>query len=109
MESVARQIQRELGTWSGVTVEAHRGGMVFFYLGRRELGHLHGDRMADFPFPVRIREKLVAERKVDLHYLHPQTGWTTYYIHGQEDIPAIIELFRMNYDRPWSRGGKMGS
>jgi len=72
MESVARQIQRELGTWSGVTVEAQRGGMVFFYLQRRELGHLHGDRMADFPFPVRIREKLVAERKEDLLSASPR-------------------------------------
>jgi hypothetical protein len=75
--------------------------MVFFYVGQRELGHLHGNQMADFPFPVRIREKLVAERKADPHYLHPETGWTTYYIHGQADVPAIIELFRMNYSRSW--------
>jgi hypothetical protein len=101
VETITQQIQRELATWIGVTVQAHRGGMVFFYLGRRELGHLHGNRMADFPFPVRIREKLVSERKADPHYLHPETGWTTLYIRGEEDIPAIIELFRMNYDRSW--------
>ena len=57
--------------------------------------------MADLPFPVRIRERLVAEGKVDLHYLHPKTGWTTYYIRGEQDLDPVVHLFRLNYDRPW--------
>jgi hypothetical protein len=100
-ESIASRIQREVGTWVGVTVEAHRGGMVFFHVGRREIGHLHGNRMADLPFPVRIREKLVAEGKAELHYVHPKSGWVSYYIRSDQDIDPIIELFRMNYSRPW--------
>jgi hypothetical protein len=99
-DSITRQIQNEVGAWPGVTVETHPG-MIFFHVGRREIGHLHAERMADLPFPVRIREGLVAERKADLHYLHPASGWITYYIRGEQDIPAIVELFRMNYDRPW--------
>jgi hypothetical protein len=102
-ESIVARVQSEVASWPGVTVEAYRGGMVFFHVGRREIGHLHGNRMADLPFPVRIREKLVAEGKVDLHYLHPQTGWATYYIRGEHDTSAIIELFRLNYGRPWLR------
>ena len=82
-------------------MEGHGRGILFFLVGRREIGHLHGNRMADFPFPVRIREKLVAEGKVDVHYLHPQTGWTTYYIRTELDAEPIIELFRLNYERPW--------
>jgi len=100
-ESVAVQVQREVGTWPGVTVETHRGGMVFFHVGRREIGHLHGNRLADLPFPVRIREQLVAMGKADLHYLHPKTGWISYYIRGEQDSEALIELFRLNYSRPW--------
>jgi len=100
-ESVAVQVQREVGTWPGVTVETHRGGMVFFHVGRREIGHLHGNRLADLPFPVRIREQLVATGKADLHYLHPKTGWISYYIRGEQDAEALIELFRLNYSRPW--------
>jgi hypothetical protein len=100
-ESVATRIQRELTSWPDVITESHRGGIVFFRVGRREIGHLHGNRMADLPFPVRIREKLVAERKAHLHYLHPTTGWVSYYIRGEEDIEPILELFRMNYNRPW--------
>jgi Family of unknown function (DUF5519) len=95
------QIEREVASWPGVTIEGHRGGMIFFFVGRREIGHLHGNRMADFPFPVRIREELVAAGKADLHYVHPKSGWVTYYIQGEQDIPAIIELLRLNYGRPW--------
>ena len=100
-ESIVDRIQREVASWPGVTVEAHRGGMVFFQLGRREIGHLHGGRFADLPFPVRIREDLVATGKADLHYLHPKSGWITHHIRGEQDIEEIIELFRLNYSRPW--------
>lgn len=101
LDSIVGRIQHEVASWPGVTVEAHRGGMVFFHVGQREIGHLHGDRLADLPFPVRIREKLVDEGKADLHYLHPRSGWISYYIRGEQDIDAIIELFRLNYHRPW--------
>jgi hypothetical protein len=33
-------------------------------------------------------------------YLHPHTGWITYYIYGEDDIRAVIELFRMNSTSP---------
>ena len=73
-ESIAARIQREVGSWPQVSVEVHSHGMIFFHVGRREIGHLHGDRLADLPFPVRIREELVSEGKASLHYLHPKTG-----------------------------------
>jgi hypothetical protein len=103
--SITALIEQEVASWPGVTAQAYGGGMVFFLVGRREIGHLHGDRLADLPFPVRIREQLVAEGKVDLHYLHPKTGWATYYIRGEADVAPIIELFRLNYVRPWLKAG----
>jgi hypothetical protein len=99
--SIVERIQHEVASWPGVTVEAHRGGIIFFQVGRREIGHLHGSRFADLPFPVRIREELVAAGRAELHYLHPKSGWATHYIRSKEDIEAIIELFRLNYGRPW--------
>jgi hypothetical protein len=99
--SIAERIAREVMSLPGVTAESHRGGMIFFHVGRREIGHLHGERLADLPFPVRIREKLVAERKAELHYLHPKTGWVSCYIRSEDDVDAIVELFRLNYSRPW--------
>jgi luciferase-like monooxygenase len=101
--SIADRIAREVMSLPGVTAESHRGGMIFFHVGRREIGHLHGERLADLPFPVRIREKLVAAKKADVHYLHPKTGWVSYYIRSEDDVDSIVELFRLNYERPWLR------
>lgn len=75
--------------------------MVFFHVGRRELGHLHGNRFADLPFSVRIREQLVASGKAERHYLHPKSGWITCHMRREEDAEIIVELFRLNYRRPW--------
>jgi hypothetical protein len=47
-DSIVARIQNEVACWPGVTVEVHRGGMVFFQMGRREIGHLHGSRFADY-------------------------------------------------------------
>jgi len=102
--SIAERIASEVMALPGVTAESHRGGMIFFHVGRREIGHLHGEQLADLPFPVRIREKLVAEGKAELHYLHPKTGWVSYYIRSESDIDAIVELFRLNFSRPWLTG-----
>jgi hypothetical protein len=101
LNSIAELIEREVASWPGVTVEAYRGGMVFFHVGRREIGHLHGGRFADLPFPVRIREQLVGAGKADLHYLHPKSGWITCYIRSEQDVEGVVELFRLNYGRPW--------
>jgi hypothetical protein len=106
--AIALRIQGEVASWPGVTAEGHPGGMVFFHVGRREIGHLHGTRMADLPFPVRIRETLVEAGKADLHYLHPKSGWITYYIRGEQDLKPLLDLFRLNYSRPWLNGDKLG-
>ena len=90
-------------------MEIHAHGMVLFYVGRREIGHLHGTRLADLPFPVRIREQLVSEGRASLHYLHPKTGWITYYMKDLQDAEPVVELFRLNYHRPWLNSGGSGS
>lgn len=101
--SIAGKIAHEVGSWPDVRVDVYGGGMIFFHVGRREIGHLHGDRLADLPLPVRIREQLVAAGKASLHYLHPKTGWITSYIKGEQDVDAVVDLFRLNYERPWLR------
>jgi hypothetical protein len=101
--SIVAQIEQEVGSWPDVRVDVYGGGMIFFHVGSREIGHLHGDRLADLPVPVRIREQLVAAGKASVHYLHPRTGWISYYIKSEKDVGPIIELFRLNYERPWLR------
>ena len=99
-ETIAHLIEHEVASWPGVTVAAHRFG-VEFKVGRRELGHLHGSRLADLPFPVKIRERLVADRKAQRHHVMPESGWISFYIRDVSDASDAIALFRLNYDRPW--------
>lgn len=102
-DPITAQITREVAGWAGVTVAPHRFGGTEFRVGRRELGHLHRDRLADLPFPVRIREQLVAERKAQPHHILPDSGWVSYVIRDVSDVPAVIALFRLNFERPWAK------
>ena len=43
---IAERIRTEVEGWDGVTSRPHRFGGVAFMLGKRELGHIHGDRLA---------------------------------------------------------------
>jgi Family of unknown function (DUF5519) len=100
-ERAEEVIRREVASWPGVSVEPHRFGGVEFKVGRRELGHLHGSRLADLPFPLKIREELVAAGRVQPHHVLPESGWVSFYMHSADDAQAAIELFRLNYERPW--------
>lgn len=95
------QIRREVGSWAGVTVAPHRFGGLEYRVGRRELGHVHGDRLADLPFPPVVRDALVAAGRAERHHVLPQSGWISRRMHTADDVDAVIELFRLNYERPW--------
>ena len=99
MGSIAQLIEREILSWPDVTARPHRFGGVEFHVNQHEIGHLHGDRLADLPFPVRVRRELVAAGRASPHHILPDTGWVSYYIRGAGDVAGAIELFRLNYDR----------
>ncbi|MBI4928011.1 MAG: DUF5519 family protein, partial [Anaerolineae bacterium] len=45
--------------WEGVTVQPHRFGGVEYVIGKREIGHIHGDHLVDIPFPRKVRDEVV--------------------------------------------------
>ncbi len=96
---IAETITCELLSWPGVTAEPHRFGGVEFRVHHREIGHLHGNRLADLPFPGRIRNELVSTGRASPHHVLPDSGWVSYFIRDPKDIPAVIALFRLNYER----------
>lgn len=104
MVSIAQRIEAELLSWPGVTAQPHRYGGFEYQVNNHEIGHLHGSRMADLPFPRRVREELVTAGRAQPHHILPETGWVSYYITGESDIAAVVELFRENYARLISRG-----
>jgi hypothetical protein len=98
-----RTIEQELLSWPGITSHPHRFGGVEFRDGKVELGHVHGDQLADLPFPKRIRDELVAAGRAIPHHVLPNSGWVSRLIRRQEDVEGVIELFRLNYERVTTR------
>jgi hypothetical protein len=99
MEDNAARIEAEVRSWEGVEAHPHRFGGVEFRLGRRELGHLHGGRLADLPFTRRIRDMLVETGRAQPHHVLPDSGWVSKPIRSDEDVAETIELFRLSYER----------
>ncbi|MDQ5874770.1 MAG: DUF5519 family protein, partial [Actinomycetota bacterium] len=58
MSGASKRIAEQVTSWDGVTTRSHRFGGVEFRLGRVELGHIHGDHLADLPFPKATRDEL---------------------------------------------------
>lgn len=98
MTTILESIRKEILSWPDVTSELHRFGGIEFRINKREMGHIHGNRLADLPFPMKIRDELVNSRRVSAHHILPKSGWVSYWIKGEEDIPFVIELFKMRYN-----------
>ncbi len=95
----AQRIAATVASWPEVEVGPHRFGSVEFRVGRRELGHLHGDRIADLPFPRRVRDELIATGRARVHHVLPDSGWVTVSIGDPGGVERAIELFRLSYER----------
>jgi hypothetical protein len=50
MTTIIENIKKEILSWPCVTSKPHRFGGLEFRINERELGHVHGDRLADLPF-----------------------------------------------------------
>jgi Family of unknown function (DUF5519) len=98
MSTIIERIKEEILSWPHVTAEPHRFGGVEFRINKREMGHMHGERLVDIPFPMNVRNELVNSGHASPHHVLPHSGWVSYWIKGEADIPAVIELFKMRYD-----------
>ena len=38
------------------------------------------------------------------HHILPESGWVSFAIRDASDVPAVIALFRLNFERPWRSG-----
>ena len=92
-------IRDAVGSWPGVDAAPHRFGGVEYRYGRREMGHVHGDRLADLPLPRKLHDDVIAAGRAQPHHVLPQSGWVSCWMDGPEDAAGVIELFRMQYER----------
>ena len=102
-EKPSAKIERAVGGWPGVRKDETERGTPGFYYGRIELGHLHGESVADLPFPRSVRDELIAEGRASVHPPLPRSGWVRRRMDGAGDAEAVVSLFRLNYDRARAR------
>lgn len=103
----ARQrIVSEVITWPGVETGEGERGELSIRLGRREIGHLHGDRAAHFSLPRQLWAQLRAEGRITYHPVFPRSiGPAARIIRDDADVRDVIALLRLNYDRYVGRFG----
>ena len=104
--TASRQITDEVTSWPGVEAGIGRRGEYGFTVGRRELGHLHGNHAAHFGFPKEVWRELFAQGRIVHHPVFPgKEGWAARRIATDDDVRDVIALLRINYDRAVARHG----
>jgi Family of unknown function (DUF5519) len=96
--TASEQIVEEVTAWPGVEVAPGRFGALALVVGRREIGHLHGDHAAHFAFPRGVRAELMEQGRVGPHPID-SPGLAARRIETSADVHEVIELMRLNYDR----------
>ncbi|MCW3023631.1 MAG: hypothetical protein JWR30_2953 [Conexibacter sp.] len=98
--SPSERITAEVTSWPGVEAGPGRRGEFAFRVGRRELGHLHGDHAAHFAFPADVWQELRAAGRIVEHPVFPgRVGPAARRIADDGDVADVIALMRGNYDR----------
>ena len=90
-------ITKAVTAWEGVTVQPHRFGGVEYVIGKREIGHIHGDHLVDIPFPKVVRDEVVLAGRAQPHHILPETGWVSFYLRQPGDVEQAIALLAENY------------
>jgi Family of unknown function (DUF5519) len=100
MATPSETITAEVTSWPGVEAGPGRRGEFSFRVGRREIGHLHGDHAAHFSFPKAVWADLFEAGRVVHHPVFPgKEGPAARRIAGDEDVRDVIALMRLNYER----------
>ena len=97
VKGAQKSITEAVTSWTGVTTQPHRFGGVEYVIGKREVGHIHGDSLVDIPFPKKVRDEFVAAGRAQPHHILPETGWISFYIRQPEDVDKAIALLQESY------------
>ncbi len=93
-------ITAEVTSWPGVEAGPGRRGEFSFKVGRKEIGHLHGDHAAHFFFPKDLWAALHAQQRIVEHPVFPgRVGPGARRIGNDADVEDVIAMMRLNYER----------
>jgi hypothetical protein len=102
--TASERITAEVTSWEGVVAGHGKRGEFGFRVGRREIGHLHGDHAAHFFFPKETWARLREEGRIDHHPVFPdREGPASRQTSSDEDVRDVIALMRLNYEDTLAR------
>ena len=115
-DELLTMIEREVLSWPGVSKARGGGGRgqggywvppaTVYRFGRRQIGHIHlTTGVADITFPREVHDELISDGRAKPH----PAGFAnvvSYHIREPEDVPGVVELFRMSYKRAKESAGR---
>ena len=108
-QAPSEQITDEVMSWPGIEAGPGSRGEFAFKLGRREIGHLHGDRALHIGLPKEVWHELFDQGRIDYHPVFPgKPGYAARRIEDDDDVRDVIALLRLNYERAVARHGLPG-
>jgi hypothetical protein len=79
----------------------HKGGWKWNSgnaVGKREIGHVHGDRLVDIPFPKKVRDEVIAAGLAEAHHILPESGWVSIWLRSPEDLEHALSLLERSLE-----------
>jgi len=73
--TITENIKKEIISWPGLTSSPYHFGGIEFRVNKRDMGHIHGEKLADLPFPIEIRNDLISSGKLLPHIIYPESMW----------------------------------
>jgi len=71
----------------------HQYGGIGFFVGKTEVGHLHGNGLLDlFVGKSNQAEEVRAGRALP-HHVFPESGWISFWLRTPTDVDLALELF----------------
>ena len=79
----------------GVELHHVRDDAVGFYVGHRQLAHIHPSGHLDMPLPIEIGDVLVDRKWLSHHRLYENNGWYSHELHSEKDISEAQWLLQL--------------
>ena len=93
-------ITDEVTSWPGAEAGYGRRGEYGFTVGKKQLGHLHGDHAFHAGFPKAVWQELYDAGRITYHPVFPdKKGWASRRIETDDDVRDVIAMLRLNYER----------
>jgi len=99
MKPQLEKLEKEVSKWPHISVHPHRFGGKEFRYQKAEVGHVHMGGILDIPFPLSIRNALLAEDLAEEHRWVPNSGWITFQIRNEQGLKHALWLMRLSYIR----------